>query len=72
MHSNILKLKFTIKKLPWHKSHSNNKFVANGLQKSDNSEISEQLDPKKPIFDTNSSNHRKFSNLSATVRILKY
>ena len=49
---NILKPQFTLNKLSWHKSHSINKIVANGLQKSDNKEYeqSEQLDPNKTHF----------------------
>ena len=56
------------------KSHSINEFATILLQKSDNKECeqSEQLDPIKPIFDTNSNNHHKLLKLSMKVSNFKY
>ena len=55
------KPQFAPNNLPLHKSHSIKNFAVSTLQKSDNRECeqSEQLDPIKPIFDTNSNNHYK-------------
>ena len=73
-HSFNLKQQFALNNLPLHKSHSINKFAAKALKKSDNKEREQsiQLDPIKPIFDTNSNNHHKFFKLGAKVPNSKY
>ena len=74
MPSQNLKPQFTLNILPLHKIHFINKFATNALQKSDNKECEqpEQLDPIKPIFDSNSSNQHKFFKFSAKLQIHEY
>ena len=71
MPSEYLKPQFALNILPLHKSHSINKSATISLQTSDNKrcEQSEQLDPIKPIFDTNSSSQHKSFKLSAKEQI---
>ena len=74
MPSKILKPQIVPNNPKVNKSHSNNKFAANALRKSDDKECeqSEKLYPLKSIIGIKSSNQHKYLKLGAKTKIPEY